>query len=132
MRQPRLIHPVDVKVIPKGTNKGVSQHSGDDVVVGRKKGTDLTVKLSGQPRWYTKDKLRRDEPTPTEGSTGYILFRVIDLEKNGYTFKHGDNFVEIGGVVQNLFVLGTRPMGHYKGKARLLAVDFKDRQPVET
>ena len=65
-------------------------------------------------------------------STGYVVFRYIDLNAREITLQLDDRFVSLGGVDCDLYIVSFRPMGHYpdQGGPTLLKALFDDRQPM--
>lgn len=125
---PKLIHPVDVYI--ETLNRADTEFDEDADEEVKSLDRDEAIKIDGQPRWYTKGKLRPNEIGFIEGSSGYIVMRRKDMTTKNYTPESGDRITQIGEDTVNLYVMGMRPMGHYGRKSKLIALDFADSEPT--
>lgn len=146
---PNLIHPVPVKIqrinravtiMDPVAREPVRQLWKD----GEGPGTGTTTELVAQVSFLDGKIGKPDlEPGgPAEHTTGYLLFRYVDLIAAGVATDNGDGtitvgivrgdrIVQIGTRVVNLYVHHFKDVGHYPDQsgASLLEVDFTDRQP---
>jgi hypothetical protein len=127
---PNLLHPVPVKIRQLSRSTTVYDDDAREPIqiVGRT--SELTVQ--GQVRWYEQ---YRQEPTlvgVVEGASGYVLFRLADLEAQSVVLQRQDQFVQIGSRETDVYVVALEWVGHYadQGGPTMVKAHFADRQPA--
>jgi len=131
MPQPRLIHPVTLVILP--INKGDTVYDGAAREPVKQVSRSEPVSVPAQVQWS-----KLSDPQPNRGgvqekSSGYVIFRTIDLEIRSYWPQRGDRITSIGTKYtnQHLYLTGQEPAGHYDGDPKLLVFNFEDRQPTQ-
>lgn len=128
MVQPRLIHPVPI--IIQRLDKSNTFYDDDYREPVQQSARYTNITIQGQPRWGGKDVATFTRGGLVEQSTGYVLFRYLDLEAASITINVNDRFIKIGLQEVDVYVVRLIPQGHYNGRAKLVKAYFADRQPA--
>lgn len=90
-----------------------------------------TVVVSGQIKWGLDEELASERGGAIEGSDGYVLFRLVDLEAVSHVIAREDRFIKLGTIVVDVYVTALRYEGHYTdvGGPSLVKAFFAGRQP---
>jgi hypothetical protein len=129
MPQPNLIHPVDV--VLQQISRATSIMDDDYREPVQMAARDTKKTLQGQVSWRTKGSLQQGYTGPAADASGYVLFLNVDLTRESITIKREDRFTSMGGVDTDVYVVATRPCGHYPGLgATMLKCFFADRSPT--
>ena len=129
MPVPNLIHPVPVTLELIDTTETFYDDDTKEPLPSVKRDP---VSLKAQVKYFDEDKLAvRD--FPSRSSSGYLLFRQLDLDNKGVTIEQGVKIIKIGKRVSEFYVTGLKPMGHYtdRGGNTLLRADFADRNQIQ-
>ena len=130
MVMPTLIHPVPIQIRTIERAATIYDHDANEPVQQAARG--IVVTLLGQISFMgAGQSLKRTKQGPSEDDTGYVLFRLIDLQGVGVAIKFNDRIVKMGNLVVDYYVTKLMPMAHYSdiGGAGLIKCNFTDRQP---
>lgn len=131
MPTPRLIHPIEVQVLPADKAATPMDRDAREPIRSVKRSEAITIPAQVQPR--SPGDPRWTATGPLDSATGYLLFRRIDLEEAGWTPSPtgGDRVVAIGTRETDLYTLQDEDGGHYasEGGASLVVVYYSDRRP---
>ncbi len=112
---PRLIHPVPVQF--RSTNVGATHYDNQAREAVQQTVEDTAVDLVGQVSYVNDSRGGRrrtiSDAGASEDDSGYVLFRLRDLEEKGVNPKMGDRFVKIGKRDVDYYVTRQQDMGHY-------------------
>lgn len=112
-----LIHPIWIMIVQFMASAQQQDTSAREPVHGARQGP--TIKIQAQVKWDKRKQPSYGPGGPTQASTGYILVRHRDMARLGIHLKRGDKITQIGGglnsAVQNIYLTGEEPMGHYPG-----------------
>ena len=131
MVMPTLLHPVPITV--QKLDKANTIYDDDYREPVQQAARAVSVVVPGQVAWFRGDVLKRTRGGIQEDSSGYVLFRYIDLERNGLTIELNDRFVKLGTLVVDVYVNKFEPCGHYpeyQGPT-MVKCFFTDREPVK-
>jgi hypothetical protein len=130
--QPRLLHPIPIGIETLQRLETIVDEDYREPVSYAARATKVTV--NGQPHWTIDDRFRQTLIGPEQESTGYILFRTIDLKLAGIPeLENGDRITSIGvgihAIDVDFYVIGLRMTGHWpdQGGATLVKAFFRDR-----
>ena len=130
MSTPNLIHPVPIIIqqIDKDTTL-YDEDYREPIQQSRRK---ARVTVPGQVAWGADTRLVTNRAGVESSSTGYIIFRYIDLDAQSIVLQLDDRIISLGGVEADLYVISFRPMGHHvdRQKPTLLKALFADRHPM--
>lgn len=131
MTVPNLLHPVKITIQRRNVSDTLFDEDMREPIKQTTYYTEET--LWGQVAWENKDNVYVDEKGTRLTAIGYILFRYIDLESASITLKYQDRIKKIGRHDVELYIIRTRPMGHYSDQdgATLLRAYFVDRISME-
>lgn len=126
---PNLIHPVPITV--EKISRDTTYYDEDAREPIQFADRPDSVTLDGQVKWFDEKELAAHKSGPTEGSTGYVLFRQIDLTAYSLELEQNDRFTQIGLRTTDVYVKALRPVGHYPdiGGHTMIKAYFTDRQP---
>lgn len=134
MPLPNLIHPIEVEIEPADKANALYDRDAREPV--RSVARAATIVLEAQVEYRDPGDPRWQAMGIHESVTGYLLFRVLDLEAAGYTPgpTGGDRIVRIGHRTASLFTLQRKDAGHYGSEdgSTLVLVYFGDRRPSAT
>lgn len=127
MSVPNLLHPVKITL----QRRDVSNTLFDEDMrepIGQTSYYENDI-IWGQVSWENKDNVYVDEKGTRLVAIGYVLFRYVDLESAGITLKFQDKIIKIGRHEEELYIIKTKPMGHYSDQdgASLIRAYFVDR-----
>jgi hypothetical protein len=126
---PNLIHPILVHIqqIDKG-NTFQDENAREPVQLVQRTPTKIIL---GQPKWGAQKNVEPGKAGYVEGSSGYILFRKVDLDAESVTLEPQDRFIKIGHVVCDVYIIKLEWTGHYQDQngPSLIKAHFADRQP---
>jgi hypothetical protein len=129
MPLPRLIHPIKITISQWDVNNTVFD---DDMKepIGRSARSESII-LDGQPKWTEKDAVTYSYGGVDLKSTGYVLFRYVDMNSKSWIPKRQDRITQIGHLPTELYVVSSKPVGHYPDQngASLIKVYFSDMNP---
>lgn len=128
---PNLIHPIDVKI--EQINKGSTFYDDDAREEVQIVGRVPTVTVKAQVKWDFEISLKATKGGAQEDASGYVLFRLLDLDALGIEIKRGDRFVEFGNRPANVYVVRVQPTATYDdvNGPTLLKAFFSDREPSQ-
>jgi len=126
---PRLIHPVAVKI--EQINKAETVMDDDTREPVQKVTRNTVVTVVGQPNWSQDLGMEADLAGIVVRSTGYILFRKVDLDAASVTIQLDDRFIQMGHVLTDVYVHKIEWCGHYPDQdgPSLLKAHFRDMEP---
>lgn len=126
---PNLLHPVKIIVEVLDIQSTIYDEETREPI---KQAIHANAKeVNGQVAWEIKDRDVITEGGARLDSTGYILFRYVDLNSAGITLKLQDRIKKIGWQDVNLYIVSLKPTGHYgdQNGATLVKAYFNDRSP---
>jgi len=126
---PKLLHPVPC-VIEKIDRAGtIMDEDAREPIQSASRPTTVTV--PGQVEWGTQMGLEAAKTGPRETSSGYVLFRRIDLEAAGVTLEDNDRLAKLGDVETDVYINRLEWKGHYpdQGGPTMVKAYFADRAP---
>lgn len=135
MVQPRLLHPILVKVFQKNTTKTLVEDKLLKQVLGTV-GRDTSINIYGQIQEDLSQAAMMRYGAKAQEASGYILFRHLDMQALGILITEGDRIYEVGEGVNkrevDWYVVHVKNEGHYQYQrgATLLKAFFKDREPT--
>ena len=130
MPQPNLKHPVDVVIQQILRSTTIMDDDFREPVQSAARTAKKTLK--GQVQWRSHNSLSEKNYGPISDASGYVLFILADLNRESITIKREDRFTRMGGVDTDVYVISTRPCGHYPGLgATMIKAFFADRQPAK-
>lgn len=126
---PRLIHPVKITIEPWAMSETIYDDDFREPISQAKR--SASKEINGQPRWTTKDSVSYNSGGAVLQSTGFVLFRYVDLNSKNYTPKRQDRITSIGHMSVELYVVSSIPCAHYTDQngAAFLKVYFSDMNP---
>lgn len=135
MPTPRLIHPIPVFIRQIQRSLTVQDDDAREPV-GQARRKQKPIKLMGQIRRFDPT----DNPMATSGgvtehTTGYVLFRTLDLKSRRLVLQRGDRIVQIGegrlAEETDLYIVQKPLRGHYPEHqgATIQKFFFSDRKP---
>lgn len=129
MPVPNLIHPVPITV--EKISRSTTYYDEDAREPVQMADRPNAVIVAGQVKWFDEAELSATKTGPAEGSSGYVLFRQIDLTAKSLELEQNDRFTQIGLRATDVYVTGLRPVGHYPdiGGHTMIKAYFADRQP---
>lgn len=133
MALPRLLHPVPTRIKQIRTDKTIYDNDYREPVQQVARDEEKTV--PGQWKWGLDRELRSTKSGPEEGSRGYVLFRLIDLEKQSVKIQRGDQITGYGSgrgrVDLDVYIVELEYIGHYPDQVgpSMVKAFFNDRQP---
>lgn len=130
MPLPRLLDPVDIEVQPIDTEATIYDDVRREPASHIERGVTLTLKA--QVQWTSKDRGDPDPSGTVKRSQGYVVLDQRELDRKSYSPSRGDKIVKMAGVDEALYIHSFQPAGHRRGRAYLLVVNFRDRQPTRT
>ena len=127
---PNLLHKVSIEITQ--ISKATTFYDDDAREPIQHAARVAPVVVDGQVNWLG-DRDGGQEQQANKGgasikSTGYILFRYVDLNAKGITLRHEDRISKIASQDYDLYIHKLVPMGHYKAPT-LVRAYFSDRQP---
>lgn len=133
---PRLIHPTTVTI--EQLDRAATLYDDDAREPIGQAARKAPVVLQAQVLWGGGGA-QEDSPDPQEAgirekSSGYLLFRVVDLAAAAVTLQREDRITSIGILAGlNLYLTEFHPMAYYpdQGGHTLLKCFFEDRAPVK-
>jgi len=132
-QDPRLIHPVKVKVSVRRQDQTLWDEDAREPIGNVV--SDLAVELPGQVSWKSREVDVGSEGI-SERFDGYVLFLRKDLAKARIDISEGDRILSIGEgdarVDVSLWIWRLQYRGHYQkqGGWTMLKAWFKDKRPV--
>jgi hypothetical protein len=131
MSVPNLLHPVKITLQRRNVTDTLYDEDMREPIGQTSYYAEET--LMGQVSWENKDNVYVDEKGTQLKAIGYILFRYVDLESKGITLKYQDRIKKIGRHEVELYIINTKPMGHYPDQdgASLIRAYFVDRISME-
>lgn len=128
---PNLLHPVKITLQRRNVTDTLYDEDMREPIGQTSYYAEET--LMGQVSWENKDNVYVDEKGTQLKAIGYILFRYVDLESKGITLKYQDRIKKIGRHEEELYIINTKPMGHYPDQdgATLIRAYFTDRISME-
>lgn len=130
MPLPNLIHPCNVKI--KQILKASTIYD-EDAREPVQQATRAAVKIvPGQPKWGQQYGIEAGKAGVAEGADGYVLFRKVDLDAANVTLQPNDQFIQMGHVETDVYIVRLEWCGHYPDQQgpSLLKAHFADRQPA--
>ena len=129
MPLPNLLHPVKIKVSPWEVSETVFDEDFKEPISQAARADSVTI--LGQIKWTEKNAVTYNSGGVDLKSSGYILFRFIDLNSKSWAPKRQDRITKIGHQNVELYVVSSKPNGHYldQNGASLLKVYFSDMNP---
>lgn len=128
---PNLIHPVPIVIEP--IDKPNTEYDEDFrepiQLVARK----ATKTVPGQVMWSVDKRIQYTRGGNRYDADGYVLFRYVDLVKEGVTLSISDRLVSIGGLTTNVYIQYFQPLGHYPdtGGPTIVKAFFSDKDPAK-
>ena len=131
MPVPNLLHPVKITLQRRNVTDTLYDEDMREPIGQTSYYAEET--LMGQVSWENKDNVYVDEKGTQLKAIGYVLFRYVDLESKGITLKYQDRIKKIGRHEEELYIINTKPMGHYPDQdgATLIRAYFTDRISME-
>jgi len=124
---PNKINFVDITL---QKNQTATQHH-DDVFMERTRSPKLSAAymISGLPVYFSADSPQIENFGVSLNTTGYFVFRIIDLEAAGIDVEFRDKVTKIGLIDVEVWINEVRPTAHYaaQGGATLKMAFFQDR-----
>jgi hypothetical protein len=129
MPVPNLIHPVPIIVEQLGTSDTLMDNDIREPIQQSVRAASKTVQ--GQVNWDESDGLRMAAGGNMPSSSGYVLFRFVDLDAKSIILKVNDRLLKIGHAVTNVYITRFKLVGHYPdtGGATMVKAFFDDRTP---
>ncbi len=129
MPVPRLLHPVPIDVLSIDDANTIQDDNHREPV--QQSVTTPTLGVPGQVERYGEE-MEIDLGGRKVKSTGYVLFRYLDLTARSLTLKFNSRFTKLGNETVLVFVVGFKPVAHYpdQGGATMVKAFFNDRQPA--
>jgi hypothetical protein len=126
---PNLIHPVPISIQQLDLTNSIQDEDMREPVQQNERSTTKIV--NGQVKWTDLKKLSSSREGVIENSTGYVLFRYVDLESESITLKREDRIIKIGTLDVDVYIVSLVPLGHYstQGGPTMVKAMFDDRQP---
>lgn len=124
---PNLISPVTVKMEQPDKAATVYDSRAREPVKRVRRASE--VELTAQVSWgrsYRAEEWQGGQGGTYQAATGYLVFRVYDLESDGITLSQGDKCTTIGGKDANVFLTNKLYAGHHNGGPTLEIWDFSD------
>ena len=126
---PRLIHPIlcTVERIDKATT--IYDPDAREPIQAAARHTE--VQMYGQPRWISELELSTAQAGAENEARGYVLFRQVDLDAEGFDLAINDRITMQGHLADEVYITRIQPMGHYPDQsgASLIKAWFTDRKP---
>jgi len=128
---PNLIHPVPIKIQKINRAGTLMDEDAREPIQFAKR--EATLIVPGQVKWVGQFKLEETRGGVVEGSSGYVLFRQVDLDAAnggvGIELEQNDRFTRIGTRDTDVYVIELTPTGHYpdQGGHTMLKAWFGDR-----
>jgi hypothetical protein len=131
MPVPNLLHPVKITLQRRNVTDTLFDEDMREPIGQTSYYAEET--LMGQVSWENKDNVYVDEKGTQLKAIGYVLFRYVDLESAGIVLKYQDRIKKIGKHEEELYIIKTKPMGHYPNQdgASLIRAYFVDRISME-
>lgn len=131
MSVPNLLHPVRITLRRRDVDNTLFDEDMREPIGQTSYYEEETI--WGQVSWENKDNVFVDEKGTRLTAIGYILFRYVDLESAGIILKFQDRITKIGRHEEELYIIKTKPMGHYTDQdgASLIRAYFVDRISME-
>jgi hypothetical protein len=131
MPVPNLLHPVKITLQRRNVTDTLFDEDMREPIGQTSYYAEET--LMGQVSWENKDNVYVDEKGTQLKAIGYVLFRYVDLESAGIVLKYQDRIKKIGRHEEELYIIKTKPMGHYPDQdgASLIRAYFVDRISME-
>lgn len=128
---PRLLHAVDIIVERIDRASTLYDDDAREPISQAERKTSITI--PGQVKWASQYSLEMTKAGARENSSGYVLFRKVDLDTAGVTLQDNDRIAKMGHVECDLYVDRMEWCGHYadQGGPALLKAFFSDRQPAK-
>jgi hypothetical protein len=140
MPLPQLLHPVGILIEPMVRGATLVDPDYREPIQQAAHGPQFAC--PGQVAWTSDERLDASNMGANSESSGYILFRLVDVRAAGiragigpYRLQQNDRFLKIGigpnTVETDLYIIDLRYSGHYadQGGATLVKAFFKDRFP---
>lgn len=124
---PNLIHKVAIEI--RQIDRGATAQDPDAREPIQQAARDATVTVLGQPRSASRIQKGHDRGGSTEGTTGYVLFRLVDLDALGIELQQNDRIKKIGSVDFDVYIERLEFTGHYDDGPTLVKAHYRDRQP---
>lgn len=133
MPLPNLIHPMPTDVQSLDVDATIQDDGYNEPVQTVTYSATFTV--PGQWKWMSARELQVQDIGAAEYSTGYVLFRLVDLRAQGKAIKRGDRIAGYGSgtgrIELDVYVTRLVYEGHYPDQLgpALVKAYFNDRQP---
>lgn len=133
---PRLIHPVNIIVERLERNELLFDNDAREPFHGPRTTVLDTFKLPAQIRWFEKNDAEAQEAGIREGDSGYVLLRLVDMDRimgTGERLKRGDRIIKMGVLEDlNVYIIREAPIAHWPDQlgATLIKYFYEDRRPV--
>lgn len=126
---PNLIHPVKIVISQWLPSATVYDEDTREPIKQAARATTETV--MGQVSWDLKDDVVIGPGGTKLDASGYILFRWVDLNSKSVVPKRQDEIKKIGWQDVKLYIVATKPVGHYtdQGGSTMVKAYFSDRAP---
>lgn len=132
---PNLIHPTPITMQQIMRGAAVEDPDYRELVQTAVYGAAVIV--PGQVKWKSSQAFRLERGGTLDGSDGYVLFRIVDLQAAGITELHiNDKITQFGtganAIQRQVYIVMLEPNGHYpdNGGATMVKAYVKDRQPA--
>lgn len=129
MSIPNLLDPVPVEI--RQIDRGTTFEDPDAREPIQQAARKNVVIVQGQAKWGAQLQRGHERGGSTEGSAGYVLFRIIDLNAKSITLGQNDRFSKIGNIDTDVYIERLEFTAHYadQGGPTLVKAHFRDRQP---
>ena len=135
MPNPRLLHPIPVKIRQKDTSTTVYDKNYREPI-GQVRRPQKPIELLAQHMVRQEKMASPEETGMQEQSDGYLLFDLDELRRKKITVGRGDRIVEMGTATNaravDFYVIKLQFIAHYpdiRGPG-LVKAFYQDRQPA--
>jgi hypothetical protein len=130
MTIPNLLHPVPIYIQQIDTDNTLYDDEFREFI-GQETLTEA-VMVPGQVKQTFDYSVKSARRGRKEDSSGYILFRYVDLNAAGITLALNDRISKIGTIDTDVYINVLEPEGHYEaiGGPTVVKAYFTDKQPV--
>lgn len=125
---PNLISPTTIQIEQKSSSSTSYDTLAREPV--KTVSRDAAIELPAQVSWgksYASRYFGGGQGGTVQDATGYLVFRVTDIDAIGVTLAQGDKVTRIGGAITNVFLSDRTLVGHHDGAPTLEIWDVIDR-----
>lgn len=135
--QPLLLHKTKCLIEPVDLEATSYDEDAREEIDNMARKPTITIPAQCEYRRGLQSRTGSDLQTVVAGGTnleefGYILVRVRDCEKRGWTPAAGDRVAKMGRRLTDCYIIAIQPIGHYADQdgATLLRCYVQDRTPA--